>query len=176
MQTNELIEFARRWSRMNVAHIEQQVAQWEGRHGLLFMGPDERTTEAIEVMREYLQPDAVLRFSGQRKAQWHEETDFLLEKCRQQSLLEPSPSRVAIITEHLDQASEWMHLSLKAIFERAILPAVLLATATDERAISSYLPSHYHIFHARTRRRNASEVYKVLPHRPRTDPPENGDD
>jgi len=186
MQTNDLIEFARRWSKMNAAHIEQRVAAWEGGYGLLFVGATEQTSEAIESMREYLKPDAVLRFDGQKKSEWWKETDFLFEKDTQQSLfekeiqqslfeketqqslVEKSPSRVVVVAESLDGASEWLNASLKSMFERAVVPAILLATATDEGAIPSYLLSHYYRFHATANKRKVSDAYKPLPPKPTT--------
>jgi len=168
MQTNELIEFARRWSRMNAAHIEQRVAAWDGGYGLLFVGAEEQTGKAIEFMREYLKPDAVLRFNGQRKSEWWKETDFLFEKAAQQDLFEKRPSRVAIVAEGLDGASGWLNVSLKSMFERAILPVVLLATTSEEGVIPSYLLSHYYRFHATNKKRKVSDAYKALPPRPET--------
>jgi hypothetical protein len=73
---NELIDLACQWENMNAAYIEQRMTLWDGNRGLLFVGPDDRTSGTIKFMLDYFQPDAVLTFDIQDQDQWRSHDHF----------------------------------------------------------------------------------------------------
>lgn len=122
------------------------VSQVGRTDGILFLCKGKQAEEAMDAVAQALGlPRIDFGIGKVGRKHFIETTAFLLQPSHQPDLFEINSEAYCLIIPRIDEYGEWMAMHLKAILERAKVACVVLATATDNTNLPSYLDGHFHI-------------------------------
>jgi len=122
------------------------VSQKGRTDGILFLCKGRQAEEAMEAVAEALAlPRIDFSIGRVGRKDFKEKTELLFQTSHQMDLFGINADAYCLTISRLDEYGEWLAMHVKAIFEGRKVPCVILATASDEKSLPTYLGGHFHV-------------------------------